>query len=68
MQIYYVQSSSGVVVKLGLLSEWHSSLYNKASIKQKSNKEKNSLITIPTGYPTFASHRPTLPSLAQLLF
>ena len=23
IQIYYVQSSSGVVVKLGLLSEWH---------------------------------------------
>ena len=40
IQIYYVQSSSAVVVKLGLLSEWHSSLYNKASIKQKSNKEK----------------------------
>ena len=69
IQIYYVQSSSGVVVKLGILSELHSSLYNKASITQKSNRgNKNSLITFPTRYPTFASHRPTLPFLAQLLF
>ena len=35
IQIYYVQSSSGLVVKLGLLSEWHSLSCNKASIKQK---------------------------------
>ena len=67
MQIYYVQSSSGLVVKLGPLLEWHSSWYNKASIKRteiEQRKIPTPPITLPTRYTTFASHRPTLPSLA----
>jgi len=40
-QVYYVQSRSGRRrVKLRLLSEWPSSPYDKAAIKQKSNTVK----------------------------
>ena len=64
IQIYYVQSSSGVVVKRGLLSEWHSSLYNKASIKQKSNKEKKFPHHPPHPLPhlCFSAPNPPFPS------
>ena len=63
-----MQSGSDLVEKLGLLSEWHSSLYNKASIKQKSNKEKKFPHHPPHPLPhlCFSPPNPPFPSLVEI--
>ena len=63
IQAYYVQSSSGVVVKLGLLSERHSLLYDKLYIKQKSNKQRKlpTSPSRPVTRPLIVTTQPSLP-------
>ena len=65
-QVYYiyVQSRSGLLVKLRLLSEWPSSPYDKATIKQKSNTVKFPHHP-PYTLPQLCFSPPPLPSIPQ---
>ena len=63
-QVYYVQSRSGLLVKLRLLSEWPSTSYGKATIKQKSNTVKFPH-HLPYTLPHLCFSPPSLLSLPQ---
>ena len=63
-QVYYVQSRSGLLVKLRLLLEWPSTPYDKATIKQKSNTVKFPHHP-PCTLPHLCFSPPPLPSLPQ---
>ena len=63
-QVYYVQSRSGLLVKLRLLSECPSSPYDKATTKQKSNTVKFPHHP-PCTLPHLCFSPPPLPSIPQ---